>query len=178
VAGRISISREGSADGAWESGATDGGVSGEGVSVLGRVARCFRLAAGLGGVFLDGMVSLLAWLVEEKNPKRRFGGVAVVRGYEENVYTARQNRASGCWCKEKSSTVNRRFWAFVGAQARRGGCPVRSSLAPNQVRDLWAWLQHVQASPDGKQREPFEAQGKQAPALHIVRGVWGRATGS
>jgi hypothetical protein len=29
-------------------------------------------------------------------------------------------------------------------------------------------VQHVRASPDGKQREPFEAQGKQAPALHTI----------
>ncbi len=36
------------------------------------------------------------------------GRVGVVRGYRQNLYTAGLNRASGCWCKEKSSTVNER----------------------------------------------------------------------
>jgi hypothetical protein len=31
--------------------------------------------------------------------------------------------------------------------------------------------EHVWASPDGKQREPFEAQGKQAPALQTPFGI-------
>jgi hypothetical protein len=42
---------------------------------------------------------------------REFGGV---RGYEENLYTAGRNRASGCWCKEKSSTVRRRVRVKIG----------------------------------------------------------------
>jgi hypothetical protein len=35
------------------------------------------------------------------------GRAGVVRGYEENLYTGGWSRASTCWCKEKSSTVNR-----------------------------------------------------------------------
>src|SRR6185437_15801958 len=31
--------------------------------------------------------------------------MGAVRGYEENLYIAGWNRASSCWCKEKSSTV-------------------------------------------------------------------------
>ena len=31
--------------------------------------------------------------------------VDAVRGYEENLYTRVRAGASGCWCKEKSSTV-------------------------------------------------------------------------
>jgi hypothetical protein len=41
------------------------------------------------------------------------GRVGAVRGYEENLYTEGWSRASTCWCKEKSSTVNGWFWAFV-----------------------------------------------------------------
>src|SRR5579864_5644011 len=41
--------------------------------------------------------------------KLRRGRVGVVRGYEENLYTGGWSRASTCWCKEKSSTVNGRF---------------------------------------------------------------------
>ena len=33
------------------------------------------------------------------------GRVGVVRGYDENLYTRGRNRASTCWCKERSSTV-------------------------------------------------------------------------
>jgi hypothetical protein len=36
----------------------------------------------------------------------RVGGI---RGYRENLYTAARIDASGCWCKEKSSTVRRRL---------------------------------------------------------------------
>jgi hypothetical protein len=58
------VSREDSSDGdgASESRATDGGVGEDGLSAFGCAARCFRLAASLGGVFLDGMVGLLAWV--------------------------------------------------------------------------------------------------------------------
>jgi hypothetical protein len=37
--------------------------------------------------------------------------------------------------------------------------------------------EHAGASPSGRQREPFEAQGKQAPALHMRPGLSARGRG-
>src|SRR5690348_17210865 len=53
--------------------------------------------------------------------------VGAVRGYEENLYTGGWSRASTCWCKEKSSTVNRRS----GPRFERsdlGLCALRSQV--------------------------------------------------
>jgi hypothetical protein len=49
----------------------------------------------------------------------------------------------------------------------------RGALRPWPVRSRNAYIpseceEHARASPGGKRREPFEAQGKQAPALHMT----------
>ena len=49
----------------------------------------------------------------------RVGGV---RGYGENVYTGGRNRASTCWCKEKSSTVKAGLAHFSTRFLRGFGC--------------------------------------------------------
>src|SRR5690242_8245581 len=73
--------------------------------------------------------------------------MGAVRGYEENLYIAGWNRASSCWCKEKSSTVR--------VKKTAGWRGFRASFALGE--------EPARASPGGKQR-------RRAAALHMLRG--------